>query len=314
MSLAKDLEALFADGRQSIIARPDRFADKLGWDRDTLEILQDCDRIEALWSALKPVDPEAAAPSNARVAAIGLTSTEMMSSALASVGLASAAMTPVGWAVGSGIAARDAETGISRLFSRDPDSGQLALPAYLRTPMELIGACLAELMIPVSCKLARADGEIHELESRKIREHYLQHWGYSPAFIERMVSEYLPSTETVSYAGIARSLLDYCDDNADCDRTIIAGSFVVHLREVIEADGTVHERERDELDLFEKLLSSPGTGGQEGQVVSDVDGAGRPWQQVVDEEREEIAAVFASLGRVVLAPFNAVRRLVKPRR
>ena len=99
----------------------------------------------------------------------------------------------------------------------------------------MIATALIELMLPVSLKMASADGELNERELAAIHDFYVEEWGYSTVFVTRMMDEYQNQLEGVSYARLAESLGTYCADSKDCDKESIMTGLVTH-RNIDDAD------------------------------------------------------------------------------
>lgn len=145
-------------------------------------------------------------------------------------------------------------TGVSRLFEKSKDNGLVIIPKYINTPLDVIAVALIELMLPVSLKMANAGGSITTSELNAIQRFFTEEWGYTPGFVSRLIAEYRTQTASVSYSKLAGSLGTYCAESKDCDKEAIMTGFIEHLREVIEADGVIHEQERVELDYLTGLL------------------------------------------------------------
>ena len=115
----------------------------------------------------------------------------------------------------------------------------VVIPKYINTPLEALGAALLELMLPVSLKMAAADGAISEVERRLIVNHYVSEWGFNVVFLEKLIEQFERELENVRYSALVSSLTAYTEDSPDCDREAIMSGVLTHLREIADADGRV---------------------------------------------------------------------------
>lgn len=112
-------------------------------------------------------------------------------------------------------------------------------------------------MLPVTLKVAKTDAGIQQTELDAIQRFFVDEWGYSPAFVAKMVSEYREQLDEVSFAKLSASLHEYCRDSKDCDQDAIIRDFILHLREIIEADGVITEEEKRKIDYISGVLVAP---------------------------------------------------------
>ena len=179
-------------------------------------------------------------------------------SALAAIGLGAGAVTPIGWVVGAGLAAGGAYFGVRKLLGNTKDKMVDVIPKYINTPLDLIGVELLHRMLPLSLKIASADGQIIDSEVEAIADHYEKDWGYSRDFVIKTTEEIKEDIENVSYAEFAKSLSDYCDKNSDCDRGTIAYFLLDHLEEILEIeDEGDSARKAREFESLKKILNPP---------------------------------------------------------
>jgi hypothetical protein len=78
------------------------------------------------------------------------------------------------------------------------------VPKYINTPLDVIAVALIELMLPVSLKIAKADGELHQSELVAIHNFFAEEWGYSSGFVTRLIEEYREQLDDVSYSRLAQ--------------------------------------------------------------------------------------------------------------
>jgi uncharacterized tellurite resistance protein B-like protein len=256
MSLSGALEAFFANGKETMVSEPIKFKARLGIGEKAFKLLRAREHLTTFTEALGVGAVASTAATSTVVATSFFAPTGMVASALSFVGLGTAAVTPVGWALAAGVLSSAAYVGVSRFFERSKDSHLIVVPKFINTPLEVIALALIELMLPVSLKIAKADGAIVESERKTMLDFYHREWGYSEAFLLEVMAEFEGILDTVSYTSLARSLGEYCAQSKDCDPETILADFLAHLMAVVEADGTVTDKELGELALLKELLNS----------------------------------------------------------
>jgi len=179
-------------------------------------------------------------------------------SALAAIGLGAGAVTPIGWVVGAGFAIGGIYFRVRKLHNNRKDKMVDVIPKYINTPLDLIGEALLRLMLPLSLKIASADGQIIDSEVEAIADHYEKDWGYSRDFVIKTTEEIKEDVENISYEEFAKSLSDYCDKNSDCNRGTITDFLLDHLEEILEIeDEGDSARKTREFESLKKILNPP---------------------------------------------------------
>lgn len=245
MSLSDELNDFFATSEQLLIQHPLLFKARLGIGEKAYSFLRYRENLTTFSEALGVGSAASAVASSGAVAStfFGGASSSFVASALSTLGLGSFAVTPTGWVVAAGLIAGGAYVGVTRLFESPKKGGLVVVPKYINTPLEVLGAALLELTLPISLKIAAADGEISNKERLAIIAHYVDEWGFNQFVVERLFSQYEDELDQVSYSKLVSSLIMYTESSADCDRDAILHGVLQHLREVAEADGRLHEQE-----------------------------------------------------------------------
>jgi hypothetical protein len=262
MSLASDLDELFADEDETIIIEPLRFKAQLGIGERAYALLRAREHLTTFTEALGVGATASAAAGSSVVASTFFTS----GGVLGWLGIG-AATTPIGWILAAGVASGAAYVGVSRFFERSKDKHLVVIPKFINTPLDMIAAALFELMLPVSLKIASSDGELCDPEKRALHDYYVDEWGYNPGFLDRMIDEYQTNLDEVSFARLAKSLEEYCQSNPVCDPKIIMDGFVTHIREVTEANGSIDEQELQRLNYLTQLMTPAAEKSQASQVI-----------------------------------------------
>ena len=250
MSLESDLDKLL-EGEESIISVPILFKEKLGIGDKAYAFVRARDKLTTFTESI-----------GIGATASGLAASHVVAGTffaqqgiLASLGLATAA-TPLGWVIGAGMATGAGYLALSSLLERSKDEHVIVTPKYINTPLDIIATALIEMMLPVSLKVAKADGELSSHERRVIVHNYVNRWGYNKDFITRMIQEYEEHLDDVSLSCVADSFNLYCRDNPDCDPASICMKYKEHLAEIATENGQIKQAEQAVLDEFISLLDS----------------------------------------------------------
>ena len=302
MSLANDLDDFFAQNEEVIVTEPLKFKAKLGIGERAYGLLRAREHITTFSEAIGVGATGSVLASSGAVAGTFFASSGFMASTLSVIGLSATAVTPIGWVIAAGILSGGAYVGVSRLFETSKDNGLIVIPKYINTPLDIISVALIELMLPVSLKMANAGGRMHTSELVAIQRFFSDEWGYNPGFVSRLIDEYRTQTDSVSYSKLAGSLGTYCAESKDCDKEAIMTGFIKHLREVIEADGVIDEKEVEELNYLTGLLISESkkTGGS-----SSVTNALNAASECLSQSTKVAADVILSVGNATASGLSA---------
>ena len=302
MSLANDLDDFFAQNEEVIVTEPLKFKVKLGIGERAYGLLRAREHMTTFSEAIGVGATGSVLASSGAVAGTFFASSGFMASTLSVIGLGATAVTPVGWVIAAGILSGGAYVGISRLFETSKDNGLIVIPKYINTPLDIISVALIELMLPVSLKMANAGGRMRTSELAAIQRFFSDEWGYNPGFVSRLIDEYRTQTDSVSYSKLAGSLGTYCAESKDCDKEAIMTGFIKHLREVIEADGVIDEKEVEELNYLTGLLISESkkTGGS-----SSVTNALNAASECLSQSTKVAADVVLSVGNATASGLSA---------
>lgn len=254
MSLADELEDFFEETNEVIVTEPLRFKASLGIGEKAYGLLRAKENLSTFAGALGMGGTAAGIASSGAVASTFFAGSGFMASTLSVIGLGATAVTPVGWILAASVISGGAYLGVTNLLERSKDNGLVIVPKYINTPLDVIAVALIELMLPVSLKIAHADGEMQSSERQKIQEFFCEEWGYCPGFVSRLIDEYQHQIDAVSYSALAESLAAYCSDSKDCDREAIMTGFVSHLHHIVEADGIISDEEKAEMEELSRLL------------------------------------------------------------
>jgi len=302
MSLANDLDDFFAESEEVVVTEPLKFKAKLGIGERAYGLLRAREHMTTFNEAIGIGGAASTVAASSAVAGTFFASSGFMASTLSAIGLGATAATPIGWVIAAGVISGGAYMGVSRLFEQSKDNGLIIIPKYINTPLDVIAVALIELMLPVSLKMANAGSGITTSELDAIARFFSEEWGYNPGFVSRLIDEYRTQTDSVSYSKLAGSLGTYCAESKDCDKEAIMTGFIEHLREVIEADGVIDEKEIEELNYLTGLLISESEKAGASSAVTDALTAA---SEGLSQSTKVAADVALSIGNATASGLSA---------
>lgn len=176
---------------------------------------------------------------------------------LLGVGLASQ---PVGWVVG---AAALGATGIygfkkakDKFIKKAEDGLVTKVPKFLNTPLDLLGLSIATLILPVSVKMAHADGNFCHMERSQILKYFTDEWGYNSEFIEKLMQAQESKMESFSYKDYAKTLKLVCKKTSEFKLSQVSDEILNFQREIILMDGEIHPDEEKEFATLKLYLNA----------------------------------------------------------
>ena len=171
---------------------------------------------------------------------------------LALMGLGTA-VTPVGWVLVGAAASGLGYVGLRKIAGRMAGPVEV-IPRFINSPMDLLAASLFEVMAPLALKVAKADGELQDVERQKMREYFAGSWGYNGDFVDLeldCMEGNLPDLETGKVVG---AFAELCEGNSDCNLPAITLDIESFLQDLAAADGKIGEEERRELDRIRRAF------------------------------------------------------------
>lgn len=173
---------------------------------------------------------------------------------LASVGIGSAAATPIGWVVAASVVSGGAWFGITRYLKGDNEKVTV-IPEFINSPLDVLGLALFDLLAPLAMRVAAVDGEIHPSERELIKQCFVQRWGYSEPFVESGLEFVAENLDDYDIKTAAATLGAFTRDNPDCNASKMLADMIAFLHEVMEADGRIDEREEMAIERVEKVFA-----------------------------------------------------------
>lgn len=235
----------------TVIDEPLKFKAKLAIGEDAYTSLRIKNKMVEFWDALGAASTAAAIAKSSAVASTFFAPTGI----LAAIGLG-AAVTPLGWVIAAGLVTGGAWVGISRYVKKNINGRVTVIPQFINTPMDVLALALFDLIAPLALKVAVVDGEIDESERVSIKNSFINDWGYSREFVNEGMSYVETNMSAVSIKELAQNLAEFKKGNPDCNYEDMSKEVLHLLREIIEADGKIDEREEMAIERVEGVFKN----------------------------------------------------------
>ena len=245
---------LIADLNQldHVVADTNKFKIKLAIGEDAYASLRTTKALQMIW------DVKGAGAAGAGLAASPTVAATFFgggSTFLSALGLTSAAATPVGWVVAAAVVSGGAYYGAMRWFGRYSESRVEAIPRFINTPIDFLGATLYDMMAGLALKVAEFDGKIDPAEREAIISYFGEEWGLSQDYAERALPLIESQVRERSLKDMVRSLAEFQVDNPDCNPSAMAKDIRTFLDEIANSDGFFDEREAIAIEAIEAELT-----------------------------------------------------------
>lgn len=229
----------FGSDLDCVVADALKFKRKLRIGEDTYAVLRLKKSLQMLW------DVGGVAATGATVAASPIVATTFFGSSAGILGLLGigAAATPIGWVIAAAAATGGAYYGVTRLVRRQTADMVDTIPRFINTPVDLLGMELFDLIGALAFRVAAIDGVIDPTERSAIERHFIDEWGFDPAFVARASEVLIANVDQAPLKAMAKSLAEFQAANPDCNGEAMQSELMAFLKEVVEADGVLDERE-----------------------------------------------------------------------
>lgn len=245
------------DGVGRVVAEPLKFKAKLDIGEDAFASLQAARLVGDLWQVGTAATAGGLAASSSAVAG-----TFFGGGWLAALGIG-AAVTPVGWVVGAAVASGAACYGVLRLYRGYEHTRVQKVPAFINTPIDVLGAALFDLMASLAIRVAREAEEVDDAERAAIADYFIAEWGLDPAYVAAALPIIEHSAEGRSVDEIAEALAIYKRDNPDCNFDTLKAELLAFLTEIAAADGVLHDAELAAIARADRILQKAAGGWTE---------------------------------------------------
>lgn len=245
-----DFEA-YAGTLTCVIADPLRFKRKLRIGEDAYAVLRLKNGLQELWDAGGVAGTAATVVASKAVAGTFFASS---AGVLSAIGIGTAAATPVGWIVAAAALTGGAYYGVSRLVRQRAGAMVETIPRFINTPIDLLGMQLLDLIGALALRVSAIDGEIAVEERSAIERHFVEEWGFDVTYTAGAIDFLSATTDTTRVKTIARTLAEFQRANPDCRADAMQAELLAFLRDVVEADGVLDEREELAIDAIAAIF------------------------------------------------------------
>lgn len=238
------------DGLGRVVAEPLRLKVKLAIGEDAYAALRIRRTVQELWDVGGVAATGGAVAASPAVAATFFAGSGWLSA----IGLGAAATTPVGWIIGAALLSGGAYYGVIRLFRSYAASRVQVIPAFLSTPMDVLGASLFDLIGPLGLKIAAFGGTLDDTERDCLSRYFVEEWGLDPAYVARALPVIEQNSADHSLKSLTIDLARFCRSNPDCNYAAMQTDLLAFLREIALADGHLDEREDLGIETVTRIL------------------------------------------------------------
>ena len=234
-----------------------KFKLKLGIGEDAYTSLKMAKTLQSLWDMKGAAGAGAVAAASPAVATTFFAST---AGPLSFLGIGAAAATPVGWVMGAAILSGGAYYGAMRMLGNFNSSRVDAIPKFINTPIDLLGATIFDMMAGLSLKVSSLSHEIEDSERSAITEYFAEEWGLSEDYILAALPVIEASINDKRLKEMASSLAEFQLENPDCNPNAMRKDIKAFLEEIAFADGDYNEVEELAIEAVENVLNHSLTG------------------------------------------------------
>lgn len=229
-----------------------KFKLKLGIGEDAYTSLKMAKTLQSLWDMKGAAGAGAVAAASPAVATTFFAST---AGPLSFLGIGAAAATPVGWVMGAAILSGGAYYGAMRMLGNFNSSRVDAIPKFINTPIDLLGATIFDMMAGLSLKVSSLSHEIEDSERSAITEYFAEEWGLSEDYILAALPVIEASINDKRLKEMASSLAEFQLENPDCNPNAMRKDIKAFLEEIAFADGDYNEVEELAIEAVENVLN-----------------------------------------------------------
>ncbi len=249
MSIEDDLAGFFSEDLdvESVVDNPEKFRAQLKIGSDAFKYLSRAENVGDFTQIAGAGALAGAATSAGWFASLGV---------LGKVGLGFGLVgTPVGWIALAGVAGVASTYGVKCLFDSAKDASVTEIPKFINTPLDVIGASICELILPILLKISYADGSFCIKERNTIEKYFVEKWGINKSYIIGMISETEVNIDKFSFDNLSTALKEI-ESTGDCKFDIMSKEILSISKDVLMSDGVAHDSEVLEIKKLEEALSS----------------------------------------------------------
>lgn len=245
MSIDADLSAFFTTDVTQVVSDQELFRRRLKIGGDAFRYLKNAENVHSAASSVLGGAGAAGIAYGSWFASIGVLGQIGLAAGLVATPLAPIAA--VG-AIGAG------GMYLTQRFLKQTRKGVVEeIPAFINTPIDILGTTVLDIILPVLLKIAAADGELHAHERARIRGYLCDEWGFDANFIDGAISAEEGEIRAWSF-DVLKNLIGGASKTGDIDISAFKTDLLGIAQEVANADGKMDTNEREAIDQLEVSL------------------------------------------------------------
>jgi uncharacterized tellurite resistance protein B-like protein len=226
-----------------VIADPLKFKRKLRIGEDAYAVLRATKGARDIWDA-----GGVAATGAGLAASQAVAGTFFSGGLLGALGIGVA--TPIGWVLAAAALSGGVYYGVGRLARRQHSRFVDTIPRFINTAIDTLGMELLDLIGALALRVASIDGYVAPEEREVIYRHFADDWGYDPAYVVAAIDILEATAEGIRVKAVAQALAQFQAASPDCNAEAMQDELLAFLREIMEADGRLDERQELAIDAI----------------------------------------------------------------
>lgn len=238
---------------ETIVSKPLNFKAKLAIGEDAYTSLRVKNAVVQAW------DVAGVATTAAVVAKSSVVATTFFapSGLLAAIGIGTA-VTPIGWVIAAGVVTGSAWYGITRHLKKASASRVTVIPNFINTPLDVLALGLFDLLVPLALKVAEVEGRVEASKQARIHDYFVGEWGYDPKFVAAGINYLESMLGELSSRDLASAMAEFASENRDCNFKLMSQEILGFLRNIVEQDGRIDQRDEAAIRKIETIFSATG--------------------------------------------------------
>jgi hypothetical protein len=167
------------------------------------------------------------------------------------LGIGPTATTPIGWVMRAAVITGGTYHGVVRHFHLRNE----LIPSFISTPVDLLGACLLDLIGSWSIRLAIMNASFTDDERAAIKGYLIEEWGYSPPYVDQALFLIEQNIHQLSLGQMLESFSTFAKANPDCNFSVMRQELLLSLDGMVRTDGKVDEKMASEAEFLDQIES-----------------------------------------------------------
>ncbi len=209
--------------------------------------------------------------------------------------------TPVGWIAGAGALSMVLAYGLMKAKGKSKDATTITIPKHLNTPLDLLGQTVLSLILPVTVKMALADGHFCENERKVLRDYLAHEWGFNRYFIDKAITEQESLIADFDYDHYRQLLIASTCADKEMKFDVIKVELLTILTEVMKADEHISPEEEKELEKLSIIINEQGEAEARSVAETVIGSINKTKQSITDFISTKVVSVKKSIPDVTSA-------------